>query len=60
VVLVALIALYVGLGLSLWFVLGRMSARWRAGEEVTTPYGPPGAEAEPVVDLDGHDATAAR
>lgn len=44
VVLVSLIALYVGLGLSLWFVLSRMSARWRAGEDVSTPYGPPGSE----------------
>lgn len=61
VVLVSLIALYIGLGLSLWFVLNRMSARWRAGEEVSTPYGPPGAETEPVVDVagDADDATRA-
>jgi cytochrome bd ubiquinol oxidase subunit I len=39
-VLVALIAVYVGMGLSLWFVLRRMSARWRDGREVSTPYGP--------------------
>ncbi|MCU0260968.1 MAG: cytochrome ubiquinol oxidase subunit I [Ilumatobacteraceae bacterium] len=49
VILVGLIAVYLGLGASLWFVLHRMSARWRAGEEVATPYGPPGAEQEPVV-----------
>jgi cytochrome d ubiquinol oxidase subunit I len=49
VVLWGLIAVYVGLGLSLWFVLSRMSARWRAGEEVSTPYGPPGAETDPVL-----------
>jgi cytochrome d ubiquinol oxidase subunit I len=48
VILVGLIFLYLGLGLSLWFVLHRMSARWRAGEEVSTPYGPPGAERAPV------------
>jgi cytochrome d ubiquinol oxidase subunit I len=48
VILTGLIALYVGLGLSLWFVLHRMSLRWRAGEEVSTPYGPPGAERAPL------------
>jgi cytochrome d ubiquinol oxidase subunit I len=48
VILVGLIFVYLGLGLSLWFVLQRMSARWRAGEEVSTPYGPPGAERAPV------------
>lgn len=53
VVLVGLIALYIGLGLSLWFVLNRMSARWRAGEEVSTPYGPPGSEQEPVREFVG-------
>jgi cytochrome d ubiquinol oxidase subunit I len=68
VILTGLIGLYLGLGLSLWFVLHRMSTRWRAGEEVSTPYGPPGAEAPLVAvgapagadtgdDLDGGDAS---
>ena len=48
VVLVGLIAMYIGLGLSLWFVLARMSARWREGGEVSTPYGPSRSETPPL------------
>ena len=59
VVLVALIGLYLGLGLSLWFVLARMSARWRAGEEVDTPYGPPGSETELVGASGEHTSSGA-
>ncbi len=56
VVLVGLIGVYVGLGLSLWFVLRRMSERWREGREVSTPYGPPGAELAPLVTAGGSAA----
>ena len=40
-VLAGLVAVYLGLGGSAWFVLRRMSQRWRAGEDPPAPYGPP-------------------
>lgn len=56
-VLVALIAVYLGMGLSLWFVLHRMSSRWRRGLDVSTPYGPSDPAArEPVAAGDGAGA----
>ncbi len=38
--LIGLFVVYTGMGLSLWFVLRAMSARWRRGEDAGTPYGP--------------------
>ncbi len=42
--LVAVVVVYVGMAVSLVVVLRRMSARWRAGLEVSAPYGPGEAE----------------
>ncbi len=39
-ILIGLTVVYAGLAGSAWFVLRNMSRRWRAGEEVGTPYGP--------------------
>lgn len=40
----AVVAVYVGMAVSLFVVLRHMSARWRAGLEVSAPYGPGEAE----------------
>jgi hypothetical protein len=40
----AVVVVYLGMAVSLFVVLRHMSARWRAGLEVSAPYGPGEAE----------------
>lgn len=51
--LAGLIAVYVGLAGSGWFVLHQLSLRWRRGEDPATPYGPRD-QTRQVVSSDAH------